>query len=795
MKKQRFKKYLALVIVGCTLSNILFAGCSKKDGSAADTITAENAQEAAAKLGEKAEEFGYENALSELTEKSTTVVDGDSYYRLQQNYQGIPVYGRTVVCVTDENGNVTSTTGNILDVDDGINPTPTVTAEEISVGIVEYAENTLGLSSDECTANVLSQELVWCVDSSDNTFLAYSVWAYVDEKPYEIVVDAHTGKVHTASCQIMTESVAVNMSVEGNEHKVNLWQEADGSYITYDAENDIQVLSANGETLVKYLIFGVEGTTFFYVPSTRQWYNAQWKVCSQPPIRYDSVAFGFSTEENLAGVTQPTFTSLADLDEDACRILFFVTVANDYFSESLFRDGWGNGNTETLQVVYDCANGSYHYSPCISLSMLSIESGSGLNTVTHELTHALERSESRMIYSGESGAIMEALSDIFAEIVEYNFLGQCDWLYDGGVRNLVKPWLSTEDNTPHPSTYKGENWYSGSGDNGGVHYNSTVISHAAYLMSESGGGLLDTDDLAKLWYRAMLMMPSDCDFNDCRQLVELAATSMELTTAQIECVSEAFDEVGIAGISKESVEAKYNVKPGCTLSVYGGNGEKYDNYSLAIVTLNGPVIGPAENDYVFEETITSAEPYILNVPEGIYYCTVTDNANPKAKMTFDISVFSKNEDSKVDIYTNFGSTPVRGTVSTIKEENGAETNVPVREAVISVCYEDQTNPVETIRMEDKKDNIFELYDLPAGVYSFVTEAEGYITSTTVVELTAEKDVYLDIVLKPNEIAEVVTDAYSDTLMDDQYDMLRCYHIPQFNLPGYIAAAFNAEKYD
>ena len=50
----------------------------------------------------KAKELGYENALNELQGFYTTTVDGETYYRLQQTYQGIPVYGRYVVVVADD---------------------------------------------------------------------------------------------------------------------------------------------------------------------------------------------------------------------------------------------------------------------------------------------------------------------------------------------------------------------------------------------------------------------------------------------------------------------------------------------------------------------------------------------------------------------------------------------------------------------------------------------------------------------------------------------------------------------
>ena len=89
------------------------------------------------------EELGYENAFSELTEKSTANIDGDHYYRMQQNYKGIPVYGRDAIYVTNEEDNVMIITGNPKDIDTKMSLSPSATQEQIYNSIIEYAEKNL----------------------------------------------------------------------------------------------------------------------------------------------------------------------------------------------------------------------------------------------------------------------------------------------------------------------------------------------------------------------------------------------------------------------------------------------------------------------------------------------------------------------------------------------------------------------------------------------------------------------------------------------------------------------------
>ena len=46
-----------------------------------------------------------------------------------------------------------------------------------------------------------------------------------------------------------------------------------------------------------------------------------------------------------------------------------------------------------------------------------------------------------------------------------------------------------------PRCYKSTNWYFGTGDNGGVHYNSGVQNWWFYLISEGGSGTNDVSNV------------------------------------------------------------------------------------------------------------------------------------------------------------------------------------------------------------------------------------------------------------------------------------------------------------
>jgi Zn-dependent metalloprotease len=114
-----------------------------------------------------------------------------------------------------------------------------------------------------------------------------------------------------------------------------------------------------------------------------------------------------------------------------------------------------------------------------------------LDVVAHEFAHGITAANARLIYRNESGALNESFSDIFGAAVEFWATPDAaDWLigedfhiFGGEFRDMENP-----NSKGHPHTYLGDNWVTGSGDNGGVHSNSGVQNYWFYLLSEGGSG-------------------------------------------------------------------------------------------------------------------------------------------------------------------------------------------------------------------------------------------------------------------------------------------------------------------
>ncbi|MFJ6439175.1 M4 family metallopeptidase [Streptomyces sp. NPDC091649] len=147
-----------------------------------------------------------------------------------------------------------------------------------------------------------------------------------------------------------------------------------------------------------------------------------------------------------------------------------------------------------------------------------------LDVAAHEMTHGLTSATARLVYSGESGGLNEATSDIIAAGVEFH----SDTAEDPGdylvgekidIRGNGTP-LRYMDKPSRDGSSK-DYWYSGIG-NVDVHYSSGPANHWFYLLSEGSGaktvngvnydsptsdGLpvtgIGRDKAAQIWFKAL----------------------------------------------------------------------------------------------------------------------------------------------------------------------------------------------------------------------------------------------------------------------------------------------------
>lgn len=107
-----------------------------------------------------------------------------------------------------------------------------------------------------------------------------------------------------------------------------------------------------------------------------------------------------------------------------------------------------------------------------------------INVASHEVAHGFTEQNSGLIYSGQSGGMNEAFSDIAGEAAEFYLKGAVDWFVGSDAMKNADGLRFFEDPTrDRESIGHADNYYDGMD----VHYSSGVYNRAFYLLSNTPG--------------------------------------------------------------------------------------------------------------------------------------------------------------------------------------------------------------------------------------------------------------------------------------------------------------------
>ncbi|MEU3900111.1 M4 family metallopeptidase [Streptomyces sp. NPDC045251] len=172
-----------------------------------------------------------------------------------------------------------------------------------------------------------------------------------------------------------------------------------------------------------------------------------------------------------------------------------------------------------------------------------------LDVAAHEMTHGVTSSTAALTYSGESGGLNEATSDIFGALVEWhadNATDPGDYLIgekvvrDGFGRDALR-----RMDRPSRDGSSADCWSTTTGDLD-VHYSSGIANHFAYLLAEGSGAKtvggvrydsptcdgstvagIGREKLGDIWYRALTVyMTSSTDYAGARTATLNAAKDL-----------------------------------------------------------------------------------------------------------------------------------------------------------------------------------------------------------------------------------------------------------------------------
>ena len=136
------------------------------------------------------------------------------------------------------------------------------------------------------------------------------------------------------------------------------------------------------------------------------------------------------------------------------------------------------------------------------------QTAAGIDVIGHELTHGVTQHEANLVYSGQSGALNESISDVFGIQVKQKSLGQdsatADWLIGADIVGpLLQPALRSmkEPGSAHPHDDQPGNM-DDYVDGGDVHTNSGIPNRAFCVVATTLGGNA-WDAAGPIWYDAL----------------------------------------------------------------------------------------------------------------------------------------------------------------------------------------------------------------------------------------------------------------------------------------------------
>jgi bacillolysin len=452
-------------------------------------------------------------------ESSVTNENGAAHLKFSQWFHAICVWPSGLTVHLDPQGNVDSVDGAYVPTPAAVGVIPFITAEEAIAQAKGGAANWKsgqGKNPELIVYSPLERapRLAWKFSFSTDLFHS---WIFI--------VDAIDGRILNRITQTPDASAAGSaQDLASQMRNINVW-------------------SANEK--------------YYMIDTTKQSFDPAFDPVREPhgaisifdarQVPQDGLKTIFLVESPAANTWLP----------DAVSALFNFGLTYDYFFQRHGRNSI-DGNGANVQAVVRVAQmENAFWSGDLKMMFFGdvLPYAAALDVVGHELAHGVTQSSADLIYETQSGALNEAMSDIFGEMVEARAAGRPDWQLgtDLGriIRNLKNPGALQIGglNRPYPSKMSEyvDLPNSNDGDHGGVHINSLIIGHAFYLLAEGLDGAIGLQDAAQIFYRCLTQrLQRQSQFIDARLgCIASAEALFGANSTQARKTAEAFDAVEI----------------------------------------------------------------------------------------------------------------------------------------------------------------------------------------------------------------------------------------------------------
>ncbi|HDX9578272.1 TPA: peptidase M4 family protein [Bacillus pseudomycoides] len=477
------------------------------------------------KLGEKSaeESFKVEQVVKDPVGETTVV-------RLQQMYEGVPVWGSNQLAHIGKDGALKVVSGTVapdLDKKEKLKNKNKIDGKQA----IATAQKDLGLNPKY---EVEPSADLYVYQSGEEATYAYVVKLnFLDPEPgnYYYFIEADNGKVlnkyNTIHSAVPASKAPVKPVTGTNKVGTGKGVLGDTKSINTTLSGSSYYLQDNTRGAVIYTYDGKNRTT---LPGTL-----------------------WADTDNIFNASR---------DAAAVDAQYYAGVTYDYYKNTFSRNSYDNAGGTLKSTVHYGSN--YNNAFWNGLQMVYgdgdgytfIPLSGGLDVVGHELTHAVTERSSNLIYQNESGALNEAISDIFGTLIEYYDNRNPDWeigedIYTPGTAGDALRSMNDPTKYGDPDHYSKR--YIGTSDNGGVHTNSSIINKAAYLLANGGTHYgvtvngIGNNKVGAIYYRAnTLYFTQSTTFSQARAgLVQAAADLYGANSAEVAAVKQSYDAVGV----------------------------------------------------------------------------------------------------------------------------------------------------------------------------------------------------------------------------------------------------------
>jgi zinc metalloprotease ZmpA len=470
--------------------------------------------------------------------------DGTEHVRFDRTYRGLPVIGGDVV-VHSRNGRMKAASLTLKTIGRP-DVTPTISASQAIVeagarfgtGFIGAPTSHLVIYARGATPK-LAHEVVYSGFKADQTptdmhYIVDARSGHLLDK-WDTIETAKPGKGGTTTCTGITGAVGTGKTLFSGSVAINTEKCGSG---TYQMKDDVR-----GGGYTTDLGGRTSGTGTLFTDADNVWGSGT--TSDRATVAADAhygVAMTWDYYKNVHGRNGIANDGRGALS----RVHYGRSYSNAFWSDSCFCMTFGDGDGRS---IYPLVN---------------------IDVAGHEMSHGVMSREANLTYSGESGGLNEANSDIFGTMVEFYandandapdyLIGEKLYMSNPGgtraLRYMYKPSLDGASPDCYISTI-------GSKD---VHYSSGVANHFFYLLAEgtaaktfsngsttsptcNGSSLagIGRDAAQKIWYRAMsVYMTSNTNYAGARVATLNAASDLFGTgSANYNAVAAAWSAVSV----------------------------------------------------------------------------------------------------------------------------------------------------------------------------------------------------------------------------------------------------------